>query len=48
LGSQPERFEKLYLLALPHLSIDQVKVNDIDSDKLKDYEQRIAALEKEK
>lgn len=46
--ANPKDLKKLYLLALPHLSIDQVKVNDIDSDKLKDYEQRIAALEKEK
>jgi len=46
--ANPKDLKKLYLEALPHLSIDQVKVNDIDSDTLKDYEKRIKTLEKEK
>ena len=46
--ANPKDLKKLYLEALPHLSIDQVKVNDIDSDTLKDYEKRIENLEKEK
>jgi len=36
------------LKVLPHLSIDHAKVRDVDSDTLKEYENRIAALEKEK
>jgi len=34
------------LKVLPHLSIDHAKVRDVDSDTLKEYENRIAALEK--
>lgn len=45
--ANPDDLKKLYLKALPHLSIDQVKVRNIDSDTLKDYESRITKLEKE-
>lgn len=46
--ANPKDLKKLYLKALPHLSIDKAKVKDVDSDTLKDYEKRLAAIEKEK
>lgn len=33
--ANPDDLKKLYLNALPHLSIDQVKVRQIDDDELK-------------
>ena len=46
--ANPEDLKKLYVKALPHLSLDKAKVRDVDSDALKDYEKRIVALEKDK
>jgi len=37
--ANPKDLKKLYLKALPHLSIDQVKVKDLDSDEVKELKE---------